>query len=164
MSPAYHATVFLHVLAAVVWLGGMIAFALLAPILRDVGDEGLRQRLFRTVGERFRTVGWVCLGLLAVTGVEQLRFRGWWGLDVWASVLFWSSDLGRSLMGKLVAVTVMFFVQAVHDFWLGPRAGRTVAGSAEARFWRKRAAWLARFNAFMGLILVWFAVALARGG
>jgi hypothetical protein len=63
-----------------------------------------------------------------------------------------------------VAVTVMLLVQAIHDFWLGPRAGRSGAGSAEARSWRKRAAWLARFNVFMGLILVWFAVALARGG
>ena len=164
MSPAYHVTVFLHVLAAVVWLGGMIAFALLAPAFRDVGDEGLRQRLFRTLGERFRTVGWVCLGLLAVTGVGQLRVRGWWGLDVWGSTQFWSSDLGRSLMGKIAAVTVMFVVQAVHDFWLGPKAGRAAAGSPQARAWRKRAAWLARLNAFVGLILVWFAVALARGG
>lgn len=53
---------------------------------------------------------------------------------------------------------------SMHDFWLGPRAGRSVAGSPEARAWRKRAAWLARLNAFVGLILVWFTVALARGG
>jgi len=34
MSTPQHLTVFLHVLAALIWLGGMLALALLAPVLR----------------------------------------------------------------------------------------------------------------------------------
>ena len=164
MSTSHHITVFLHVLAALVWLGGMIALALLAPILRDVGDDGVRQRLFHRLGERFRAVGWVCIVVLIGTGVLQLRMRGWWGMTVWGAGAFWASPLGRALAWKLATVTVILGVQAAHDFWLGPRAGRVPAGTPEARALRAQAARLARFNALVGLIVVWFAVALARGG
>ena len=164
MSTAYHLTVFLHVLAALVWLGGMLALALLAPVLRDVGDDAVRQRLFHRLGERFRAVGWACIAVLVTTGVLQLRMRGWWGMTVWGAGAFWAGPLGRALAWKLGTVAVILSVQAVHDFWLGPRAGRVPAGTPEARALRLRAARLARVNAVVGLVLVWFAVALARGG
>lgn len=160
----YHIVIFLHVLSAVVWLGGMVVFALLAPVLRGVADEGVRQRLFHALGSRFRTVAWICLGLLVATGIVQLRIRGWWGVDVWGAASFRSSVLGGSLAGKLGLAAVMIVIQAAHDFWLGPRAGRVPAGSEEARVMRLKAAWLARLNAVLGLALVWLAVAVARGG
>lgn len=164
MAPSYHIVVFLHVLAALIWLGGMLALALLAPVLRDVGDDTLRQRLFHRLGERFRVVGWICIVVLLITGVIQLRMRGWWGTALWTSPLFWAGPLGRTLAWKLITVTVVLGIQAAHDFWLGPRAGRVTAGTPEARHMRVRAARLARINAVVGLILIWFAVALARGG
>jgi uncharacterized membrane protein len=164
MSTLHHLTILVHVLAALVWLGGMTAFALLAPVLRDVGDEGTRQRLFHRLGERFRTAGWICVAVLVLTGVAQLHLRGWWGAEVLGAGGFWRTGVGTALFGKLGAVVVMVTVQAVHDFWLGPRAGAAQAGSEEARALRRRAALLARANVVAGLVLLYFAVALARGG
>lgn len=164
MSTAHSLTVTVHVLSAMVWLGGMIAFALIAPALRAVEDDGVRQRIFHLLGERFRTVGWICIAVLLVTGVGQLHFRGWWGADFWGVPGFWSTSLGRTLGWKLGTVTVMLVVQAVHDFWLGPRAGRVTPGTDEAILLRRRAALLARGNAVVGLVLIYFAVRLARGG
>lgn len=164
MSNIYYLTVTVHVLAALVWLGGMIAIALLAPILRKVGDDAARQRLFEALGRRFRTVGWICIALLLVTGVGQLHWRGWWGMDVWGSAAFWGTPQGMTLFFKLFAVLVMLVIQAVHDFWHGPRAGRVEAGTPEARRLRRQAAFLARVNALVGLVLIYFAVRLARGG
>jgi putative copper resistance protein D len=161
---AYHLTVTAHVLAAVVWLGGMIAFALLAPVLRRVGDDADRQRLFHDLGGRFRTVGWICIAVLVGTGVGQLHVRGWWGTAFWTAPGLWSSPLGHALTGKLVTVVAMLAVQAVHDFHLGPAAGRVEPGTAEARALRRKAALLARINAFAAVLLVWFAVRLPRGG
>ena len=86
MSERYYAVVALHVLAALVWLGGMVFFALAAPELRRVGDDEMRARLFDGLGRRFRLVGWICVSLLLVTGVEQLRLRGWWGAEFWTLV------------------------------------------------------------------------------
>jgi hypothetical protein len=52
----------------------------------------------------------------------------------------------------------------VHDFWLGPLAGRLRAGTPEALRARRLAAWLARINAVIGIVIVILAVRLARGG
>ncbi len=164
MPTAYVLIVTIHVLAAIVWLGGMIFFALVAPILRGIEDDAFRASLFDKLGRRFRLVGWICIALLLVTGVGQLHFRGWWGADVWSAPGFWSTRLGVALAWKLALVALMVGVQGVHDFWLGPAAGRAEPGAKDAQRLRRTAAWLARANAFAGLLLVYFAVRLGRGG
>ena len=165
MSAYYHLLVTVHVLAALLWLGGMFFLGLVgAPVLRAVEPPELRQRLFHLLGMRFRTVGWAAIGVLVVTGVLMLRARG---LLVWSGVLgtpaFWRTTLGFALAAKLVAVLTMIVVSAIHDFLVGPSASRARAGSPEAIALRRRAALLARANAFVGLLLVIAAVRLARG-
>jgi len=58
----------------------------------------------------------------------------------------------------------MLVIQAVHDLVVGPKAGRVQPGTAQARRLRRRAALLARLNTVLGLVLIYFAVRLARGG
>ena len=166
MSLAYYLNVVLHVLAALFWLGGMFFLGVVgAPVLRRVEPPALRQQLFHQLGARFRTAGWIAIGVLVVTGAANLHFRG---LLRWSGALaepaLWQSAYGRALATKLVAVSVMIAVSAVHDFVLGPAAGRAVPGSADAVALRRRAALLARANALVGLVVVLAAVWLARGG
>jgi len=160
----YYLTVTTHVLAALVWLGGMIFFALVSPILRRIEDDATRQRIFQEAGSRFRTVGWICIAVLIGTGIAQLHFRGWWGMAVWGSAAFWGSRLGHTLAIKLSLVLIMLVIQAVHDLVVGPKAGRVRPGTPEARRLRRNAARLARWNTILGLALIYFAVRLARGG
>jgi copper resistance protein D len=61
-------------------------------------------------------------------------------------------------------VLLMVSFSALHDFWLGPLAGRLDPGSPPALRARRRSAWLARVNALVGVVLVIAAVRLARGG
>ena len=165
MSILYFTNVLLHVLAALLWLGGMFFFGLVgAPALRAVEPPALRQQLFQQLGVRFRGVGWVAIGVLLVTGILNLHLRG---LLHWSGVLgapeFWRTAFGRALAVKLSAVTVMIAVSAVHDFILGPAASRAAPGSSDAVTMRRRAALLARANAIVGLVVVGAAVWLARG-
>lgn len=164
MSSLYVPTVVLHVLAAMSWIGGMLFFAIAAPVLRQVEDEGLRARLFDTLGRRFRVVGWICVAVMLITGVVQLRLRGWWGPGFWNRSSLLETVVGITLVWKLGLVSFMIGVQAVHDFWLGPRAGTVAPGSEDARRLRTRAAGLARLNAVAAVVLVYAAVRLARGG
>lgn len=166
MPPLYYPTVTIHVLAAILWLGGMFFLAVVgAPLLRSVEPPALRQQLFQQLGMRFRTAGWWSIAVLVATGIVNLHYRGllhWHG--VFASSEFWRTGMGRALAAKLIAVTAMIAVSAIHDFVLGPTAGRLRPGSPEAIAARKRASWLARANALLGLIVVIAAVRLARGG
>jgi hypothetical protein len=112
---------------------------------------------------RFRAVGWACIAMLIVTGVINLHYRGWLQWEgLLDSAAFWRTTAGRALGAKLSAVAVMIAVSAIHDFILGPAAGRVEAGSSGAITLRRRAAWLARVNAIVGVVVVVAAVRLAR--
>ena len=88
MSSLYYLNVTIHVLAALVWLGGMFFVGLVgAPLSRAIEPPALRQRLFNELGVRFRTIGWICIGLLVVTGIGNMQLRG---------LLTWDAVLGSS--------------------------------------------------------------------
>jgi len=166
MPVLYYANVTVHVLAAMLWLGGMFFLGVVgAPVLREIEPPPLRQRLFQELGTRFRRVGWWAIGVLVLTGIVNLHYRGWLHWDgVWGSPAFWRTGTGHALMAKLTIVAIMISTSAVHDFVHGPRAGRATPGSPESLAFRRRAAQFARVNAILGVLLVIAAVRLVRGG
>ena len=134
----------IHVLAAVTWIGGMLFIALvLVPVTRRLEDPALRTRLVHEAGVRFRTVGWIALGFLVLTGLGNL----------WLFPAFlWSPRFHAKLGLVLVALTLA----VIHDFVLGPRAGRPGADPAL----RVRASWVARVNVLVVLAVVALGLAL----
>jgi len=164
MSAPYYINVTIHVLAALIWLGGMFFLALVgAPVLRSVEPASLRRELFDQLGRRFRSVGWITLGVLVVTGIGNLYFRGLlhWSA-IWANADFWRSSYGTALGFKLAAVSAMLVVEGYHDWVLGPRAGQAAAGSDESVDLRAKASAWARVAAMCGIVIVVAAVRLAR--
>ncbi len=161
----YYLNVTIHVFAALLWLGGMFFLAVVgAPVLRMVEPAALRAQLFASLGRRFRTIGWICIVVLIVTGAGNLYFRGMLTSATLGSRQFWAAPFGFALLCKLLAVALMLVVQIIHDFWLGPAASHALPGSGEALRMRRRAALLARVSALLGIIVVIAAVRLARGG
>jgi hypothetical protein len=100
-----------------------------------------------------------------VTGTINLFYHGWlhWHA-ILGNIAFWRSGPGHTLAVKFAAVAAMILISAVHDFYIGPMAGRAVPGSPRAQMLRRRAALLARLNALGGVVVVIVAVRLARGG
>ncbi len=76
----YHVSVFVHILSAIIWIGGMFFLALaVVPATRTM-PRSERATLFGIVGRRFRTVGWICIALLLVTGAINAAYRSiTWG-------------------------------------------------------------------------------------
>src|SRR5262245_36444679 len=102
---------FLHVVAALTWVGGMLFVALvLVPVMRPE-EPPLRRRLVHAAGVRFRAVGWVSISLLIATGLVNVWLRP----ELMTLTRFWI---------KVGLVAVAILLGAVHDFVLGPRAGR----------------------------------------
>ena len=133
-----------HVLAAMTWIGGMLFVALVfVPVARRLDDPALRARLFHLLGLRFRTVGWIALGLLVATGLANLWMRPYL--------------LGTTrFQVKLALVIAALVLSITHDFWIGPRAGRPGADPV----WRVRASWLARLNVLVVIAITVLGVAL----
>jgi len=157
------ASITLHVIAALFWLGGMIFLAVVgAPVLRRVEPAALRAQVFNELGVRFRAAGWIAISILVVTGLVNLHYHGVLAWEVLRQGGFWRTRFGTALAVKLVAVAVMLVLQAIHDFVDGPRAARAEPGSPEATRLRRRAALLARINALVALVLIVAAVRLPR--
>ena len=165
MNGLYILSVWVHILAAIVWIGGMLLLVLVVvPWLRKGGrvDAGI---FLRETGERFSKVGWVCFGLVLVTGTFNLWFRGV-RLSNFTSAEWLQSPFGKTVVVKLSAFVLVLIVSAVHDFVVGPRATRAIeadARSEQAGRERRRASMLGRVNVLLALILVAAGVMLVRG-
>lgn len=62
---------FLHVLAATVWVGGQLTLAALVPVLRAVGNDAPR-----LAARRFNVVAWSAFGVLVATGIWNMIAEG----------------------------------------------------------------------------------------
>ncbi len=162
----YITSVTLHILAGMVWIGGMVFFSLvLIPVThrREYSDRAAA--LVRASGERFRAISWICLGVLVATGLVNLHFHGF----TWSNALSraqWDSSFGHLLAHKLALVLLILVVSAFHDFYIGPRATAALEaepGSALAKSYRRTASWLARINLILALAVVVLGVMLVRG-
>lgn len=168
MQTLHFISILLHILAAIVWIGGMVFLGIvLIPVLRQARttSPSLYGELIHRTGTRFRNVGWASLLLLVVTGFVNL---GRWGVDHarLASADLWASPWGRILAVKLVLVVVAIAISLVHDLVIGPRATRVLReapGSPRALRLRRLAGWMGRLNLLLAVAIVALAIMLVRG-
>ncbi len=90
---------FLHVLAATVWVGGQLTLAALVPVLRRLGAD-----IPRTAARRFNQVAWPAFAVLIATGV-------WNMIAVRAQV---TGSYQATLVVKLIVVAVSGLTAALH--------------------------------------------------
>lgn len=161
--PGYLASVYLHILAALIWVGGMLFLTLvLVPVTLKM-EPPRRGALLAEVGRRFRWVGWSCILVLAVTGAVNLSHRGISVADLFTGT-FIAQHRGVVLLSKLIAVVVMVALSALHDFVLGPQVTKALQNAPQrVPALRRRTSWLARANLALGLAVLALAMFLVRG-
>jgi putative copper export protein len=91
---------FLHVLAATVWVGGQLTLAALVPTVRTLGEGATA-----TVARRFDRIAWPAFAVLVVTGIWNLA-----EIDVADT----STEYQVTLAVKLVAVAASGIGAALH--------------------------------------------------
>jgi uncharacterized membrane protein len=146
----YLLCVWLHIVAATVWVGSMVFFA--AAVVPAIRRPELREQaptIVHLIGGGFRLVGVPSLVVLIVTGILNLHFRGI-GWSLLASDDFWmTTAFGRALAWKLGLVTLVTIGTIAHDFLTDNRRVASVLG---------------RLLLLASLAILFFAVALVRGG
>jgi putative copper resistance protein D len=159
----YLISVWLHVVAACVWVGGLLFFAaVLVPIVKRLGRPATLDFVSHA-GRGFRRVGWASLIVLVVTGTYNLfaRWTDWPGLFEPA---FWRSSFGKTFAVKLSLVLLIIIATLAHDVW-GTRAvsGGNPDGDDTGDKTRRTASWLGRVTTLLALVVVLLAVAMVRG-
>lgn len=160
METLYPYLVVLHVLAAIVWVGGVVFIGAVAmPVTGGMGRAG--REALRAVARRFRPIGWTALAILVATGsVFLYRWGATW--ETLADLSFFEAPHARLLGYKLVFVGVMLVVSFVHDFIVGPRASRCEPNTERARNLRRAAAVLGALTGGLVLAIAILAVFVAR--
>jgi putative copper export protein len=102
---------FLHVLAATIWVGGQLTLAAVVPVLRRFGAE-----VPRAAARRFNLVAWVAFAVLIVTGI--------WNIVAVHSQISNEAGYRTTLIVKLAVVVVSGVTAALHA------RARTPAGLA----------------------------------
>ncbi|MBI5559883.1 MAG: DUF4149 domain-containing protein [Deltaproteobacteria bacterium] len=149
-------SLFLHIIAAIFWVGGMFFLTLVvAPFLRTM-EEAKRREIYQIVGKKFRFWGWIAIVALVVTGPFNLYLLG-----VTPAMLvdpaFHSTAYGKAVLFKISFVALIVVTSAVHDFWVGPKA-------RQSREYSWAAVILGRGNFLIALIIVVLAVFIRAGG
>lgn len=114
---ADHLRLFLHLVAATIWVGGQLTLAGLVPGLRRIGPD-----LPRTMARRFNRIAWPAYGVLVVTGTWNL-----FEVDITDQ----DTDYQVTLMLKLVVVAVSGVAAFVHSATAN-RAALAVFGALTA--------------------------------
>ena len=107
---------FLHVLAATVWVGGQITLAAVIPVLRRAGTD-----VPSATARRFNQIAWPAFGILVITGI-------------WNVIAVQSRITGRyetTLVVKLIAVAISGVAAALHAR-ARSAAGRALFGALTA--------------------------------
>jgi len=92
---------FLHVLAATIWVGGQLVLAALVPVLRRFGADPVS-----AAARRFNQVAWAAFGVLIVTGI--------WNIVAVRSQIGSSASYRTTLIVKLVVVVISGIAAALH--------------------------------------------------
>lgn len=154
------ALVWIHLIAAVVWIGGMVFLSVvLVPVLRRDGLFANYAILFRTVAYRFRSLVWGAMGLLVGTGLLLASFRLIPVLEPrqWPAVF----------AAKMSVVALLFSLTLLHDLVIGPYVRRILTmAEAERTAWQrtlvKYSVLVPRLSLLLALLVLLLAVVLAR--
>ena len=144
----------LHVVSAAVWLGGLLFQShILFPLL---ARGGLAEPLAQAV-RRSRRVAWTALALLILTGLHNLT-----RLPSMAAMT--ESGVLKLLALKLFLVVVLLMLSAHRDFGVAARLIRAVAGGGDATRALKMLVRLDRVMLLLGVGLIYLGLAMSRGG
>ena len=166
MQFSYNLVVLIHVLATIIWLGGMFFIAIvMVPVLRRLEPPQKRIEVLSATATRFRVVSWITIIVILVTGVLNAINRGVTLQAISTGELF-STYFGKILALKLILVLAMLVLSAIHDFILGPRLIELLNSGNPDSFTklqknRRYVSWLARINALLGILVVACAVMLS---
>ena len=118
MRALYLASVWLHIVAAMTRIGGMLFLVtVLVPMLRVPAMRPRAAELFHAIGTRFRVVGWVALLAILATGVFNVTARGYRIGQLFDGEAF-AGAWGHALAAKLALVAVIVVISLLHDFAL----------------------------------------------
>lgn len=156
MSIWYIISVYIHIICAAFWIGGMLFLPLV--LLPNIKSHPDRITLLYKTGIKFRFYGWIVLLLMVITGLGNVYFRG----IPFEWDFFLKSDYGTVFWWKVSLFVLMLLISGVHDFYIGTKALEDFTKNPDPKM-RKIASITGRVNLILALTIAFLGVMLSRG-
>jgi copper resistance protein D len=157
MSVWYYISIWLHIVGVAFWIGGMLFLPLV--LLPSIKNNVERSNLLMATGLKFRFYGYIVLGILFVTGLLNMVFKG----IQFSWRFFNETHYGRLVIIKLMLFVSLILISMTHDLVVGKR----VLGQMQKEQNKKLkliARWTGRILLLLSLIMAYIGVLLSRGG
>ena len=164
----YFLNVWIHILAAAIWTGGLIYTAAVAVPFALSHPVEERQRILRGLARRFRWIGWGSILVLFITGLGNLTLR--------LTPIKFSQILNGDVFNpekvehliaiwlpwKLMLVLVMIGLMAFHDI-TSIRAAKRQKDSPDSAPGNRMGSRAAALATLVAVLVLYVSVRLVRG-
>ncbi len=147
---------FLHELATVIWIGGMIFQAIaLTPVLKKMSSD-IQMKVRNGVVKNFGKAGVVCIIVIAITGIILSVGK----INSGISIL---SSYGAVLIIKHTITAILIVLSMVNAFAIMPRVQKLSAQGDmnRAQKTKKQMMAISIINPVLGVIIIFLSVLLA---
>ncbi|MCY3831609.1 MAG: DUF4149 domain-containing protein [Chloroflexi bacterium] len=131
-------SLFLHIVATAVWIGGilLIAFLVLPELNQALAEQPTLHRLLSRLRKRFNLIGNLALAVLIVTGLLQMSTD-----PNYEGLLRFSNRWSQTLLLKHLLIIVMALCGLFLQFAVAPALERASLlrerGKGDAEHWRR---------------------------
>ena len=103
----------LHIIAAVIWIGGNLVMAMvIVPYFKRSTSPVEQIKILTQIGRGFEPIVWGCVLVLIFSGMSNILVSGM--PDMWI------------LLIKLIFVFILIILTGAHSFIMGPRLAQAV--------------------------------------
>lgn len=149
-------TYWLHMVATVVWIGGLVALVILVlPVAKRALDAKTYPVFLEHLQRRLDPLGWISLAVLLATGLFQMSAN-----PNYEGLLSISNQWAVSILVKHILFGGMILISAYMTWWLLPSLRRIELmrekglETQAAEKLANREAWLLRANLILGLLIL----------
>lgn len=129
---------------------------IIVPFLLTLKTPQERSAVYRKIGPKYRTLAWIAIIILLITGPINLYLLGINPAQIF-SPAFLATAYGKALLIKLILVFILVISSLLHDFWVGPKARNSDKFRTYAKIF-------GRGNMIIAILIVLFAVFIRTAG
>ena len=154
MTSWYYISVWLHIIGAAFWIGGMLFLPLV--LLPGIKNHPDRKNLLMATGLKFRFYGYIVLTMMFITGLLNIYLRGL----SFSFNFFIMTRYGQLVELKIILFVLMITISLLHDLIIGRKAIEHM----ENQNIKLIARWTGRLLLLIALVMAYIGVVISRGG
>ena len=156
MDGLYYIGVWLHIIGAAFWIGGMLFIPLI--LLPAIQNNPERAKMLMEAGLKFRYFGYIVLAILFVTGLLTMYFRG----IPFTWIFFTKSHYGQLLSLKFILFLFILLISVLNDL-VASKNEKELMQNGDSEGFKNISIWAGRIILLISFVMAYLGVVISRG-